>query len=259
MCFVRKTFIVAVILCTLAIAPLATAHDLLPPSWRGTPGTSTLCYDNNWLTPDYFTSYGGGLAGPKINYQDGWTYWDGGIFGMPGYGWQLPWGNRNSRLIFEMDNYDNNNLQKDIRVQVTFYAPNFYQYNQPWSLRVWANSNDPWNPGDPNYWDGSYDIAYSSVQGIPGYNGWMCAAFDLQLRPNPDSETIGLDFGTSWPWWYYYPIGGHPYPYWAYPGGGSVIIDQVVIDTRCVPEPVTMTLLALGGVGLLLKRRRNRA
>ena len=250
----------------LAVAPLAMAHDLLPPSWRGEAGTSTLWYDNYWNNYDYFTDYGGGLAPPEIHYENGWNYWDGSQFGMPGYGWKLPWGYNNRKLIFEMDNYDNDRLYKDIRVQVTFYAPNYYSspyytdpYSNPWYLRVWAASNVPYDPNDPGYWEGSYDVEYADVYAAPGgYDGWMVAAFDLRLEPNPDSETIGLDFGTGslWPWWYF--NNGD----WAYPWfSGSVYIDQVVIDTRCsdVPEPSVFCLLAMGGAMMLLVRRCRKA
>ena len=243
------------LLVVLALAPLAAGHDLLPPSWRGDPGTSTLLYDNNWLTPDYFNDYGGGLAPPEIHYDSGWDYWDGGMLGMPGYGWYIPWGYRNNRLVFEMDNYDNENLFKDIRVQVTFYAPDWYNWFEPWNLRVWAaaDPSNPWIIDDPGWYDGWYDVEYSNWIDVPGYGGWVTAAFDLRLSPNPDSETIGLDFGY-WPWWY------SSSGFWGYPYGiGNLYIDQVVIDTRCssVPEPSVLALACFGLLGTVAFGRRR--
>jgi len=242
-----------------ALAPLAAGHDLLPPSWRGEPGTSTLVYDNYWDTYDSFTSYDGTLAEPEIGYEcTAWSYWDAPpAFGGPGYGWKLPWNYKNCRLFFNMDNYDNDNLYKDIRIQVTFYAPNYYEYfGDPWYLNVWACSNEPFDPEHPENWscDGNVGLEPKEATIVPTYNGWMCAAFDLQLRPNPDSETIAIQFGDYWPWWYY-PTGdwAGPYPY-----GGHIYIDQVVIDTRCsdVPEPSVFCLLAIGGAVVLFVRRR---
>ena len=38
--------------------------------------------------------------------------------------------------------------------------------------------------------------------------------------------------------------------------GGDVFVDQLVVDTICIPEPATMSLLALGGLALLRRKRR---
>jgi len=35
------------------------------------------------------------------------------------------------------------------------------------------------------------------------------------------------------------------------------LVDQLVIDTRCAPEPATMALLGLGGLGMLFRRKRS--
>ena len=68
----------------------------------------------------------------------------------------------------------------------------------------------------------------NAVQG----DGWMHTKFYFEVEPNPDEEFFGV--------------------FWE----GAVAIDQVVIDTICIPEPITMSLLGLGG--LLLIRRRKR-
>ena len=240
------------------IALPVSAHDLLPPDWRGSPGTSTVVYDNFGDTYDYFTDYGGGLAPPEIHYEctDHWDFWNSPIFGGPDFGWKLPWTWRDCRMVFNLDNYDSDNMYKDIRVQVTFYAPNFYEYYDPWCLNVWACSDKSWDPEHPELWDcdSVWNLEYEEIELVSSYNGWVCAAFDLQLSPNPDSETIALQF-SDWPWWYY------PTGYWTYPNyGGHIYIDQVVIDTRCsdVPEPSMFCLLAAGGAMLLCAWRRRK-
>lgn len=246
-----------VVLISLAVAPVASAHDFFQPLWRGQEGTSTLIYDTSWTEYNYFNDYGGGLSPPQIHYEPGWNCWeDPMIVGSPPFGWYLPWQSHNSKLVFEMDNYDNNRLQKDIRIQVTFYAPNWGEYWDNWYMSAWAASNDAWEYPFTG-WDSTWDLEYVDATVVPGYGeNWVCAAFDLQLQPNPDSEIIALQFGSLWPWWY---DGGGTL--W-YPGGGAgyVWIDQVVIDTRCtdMPEPgTTCLLLTLIGSAAMLRRRRR--
>jgi hypothetical protein len=53
----------------------------------------------------------------------------------------------------------------------------------------------------------------------------------ITIEPNPSSETIELR-----------------------PNDCTMYIDQIIVDTICVPEPATMVLLSLGG--LLLRKRR---
>ncbi len=63
---------------------------------------------------------------------------------------------------------------------------------------------------------------------------WWYTYFGLyQIIPNPDSETVIIDF----------PDGTY--------------VEEIVIDTICtVPEPATMSFLALGGLAVLRRRRK---
>jgi hypothetical protein len=38
---------------------------------------------------------------------------------------------------------------------------------------------------------------------------------------------------------------------------GDILVDQLVIDTICAPEPGTMFLLGLAALGTLIRRRRK--
>jgi len=56
------------------------------------------------------------------------------------------------------------------------------------------------------------------------------AVYSITIEPNPDQETIYI-----------------------LPRGCNVWIDEVVVDTRCIPEPASAAVLAL--LGLVIRRR----
>lgn len=72
-------------------------------------------------------------------------------------------------------------------------------------------------------------VSGAIVQQIPLGGGWMHTIYTIRLYPNPTSEKILIT--------------------------GGIDVDQVVIDTWCVPEPATLAVLGLGGFALLRRRR----
>lgn len=60
-------------------------------------------------------------------------------------------------------------------------------------------------------------------------DGWMYSIYHLQIQPNPSQESLRIQ--------------------------GAIDVDEVVIDTWCVPEPVSLLLIALGGLILSIRRR----
>jgi len=75
--------------------------------------------------------------------------------------------------------------------------------------------------------DGTYTVTPIDSSVIVAPDGWLYQTYLFDLTPQPDWEVVGLNFSL--------------------PTGAYVAIDQLDIDTRCIPEPATLLLLALGG------------
>ena len=63
-------------------------------------------------------------------------------------------------------------------------------------------------------------------------DGWKTSLYEWRIYPNPPDEsfTIGFDYA-------------------------GILVDELVIDTWCIPEPGTLSLLLLGGLALTRRRR----
>jgi len=219
--------ILGVTIAMLASSRHVLADDLWPPEGRGAPGTLAAEWDS-------WTGFGSGIMEP-----DAWQANPPGL--------AAPWGETAAETeflpVFEgrqnvlkvpdylpgleigwtLDNYDQSRPWKAVQVQFTWFS----DANSIWAdFTVWTDAGGPYHPEATlihQYYDPVTD--------------WETVAYAFALEPNPAWERIeaSLEHVAGW----------------------EVYVDQVVIDTWCAPEPVSASILGLGAVALLRRRRRR--
>lgn len=217
---VRK---LSVVLTVLLLAGPVVADDIFAPTWRGTENTLTAEWDT-WKgtdgAPDWWTCNPATLDyEPCVEYNVLLEEYMGrNDVVAAGY---------DDDILFELDNYNNDNPEKWIRIQITYYHDGTGEQGLPIAIDLWTDEVD-------NEYIQISSVEWYEHEGELGaLTGWITEAYDIIIYPNPDWEEIGLKFDV--------------YP--AY-------VDQVVIDTKCVPEPMTLSLLAIGGLALIRRRRK---
>ena len=150
-------------------------------------------------------------------------------------------------LVFYLDNYDTANEEKWVRVIVNYRIVDDEGYETGLTVggfNVWTEleeGSEFWE-NDPDYMIDAGDPAEYLDQG----DGWAVAAYDFFLEPNPNEEWIEIIFGYK------------SDPYFFIADDGEVFIDEVQINTRCVPIPAAAWLfgsVVLGVVGVRRKRQ----
>ena len=92
----------------------------------------------------------------------------------------------------------------------------------------------------PTPFGGTVELVEQRIKGARSGEGWKKLSAKYIIVPNPDSESICYSFSSA-------------------EGDVDVAaVDYVNVCTICVPEPLTLTLLGLGGV-FVLRRRIRRA
>jgi hypothetical protein len=232
----------AVTLLTLTLPALA--DNFAPPDYVGDP----LSYHAEWeftngpipptppamLIPDGGESNGGPLTNEFLYDLLGGTHID---LDTNAWGWVVADGDGGmmhdgpdqvGQFVINTINWVDEMPEKYIRVQITYIgqAPTVlgahgYSYN----------GYHPTYPGLPTEttYHGFFDAGPVVVVDDPN-NSYLYQ--DIWMEPNPDWEQIVVDV----------PLG--------------TIIDEIVVDSISIPEPATMSLLALGGLALLRRRRR---
>lgn len=150
-------------------------------------------------------------------------YGDPTIIVQPGIGqqWLPDWEQRpgvwplSGTINVDIPNSPIPNPFKEIWVQLTWLP----QVQGEYALEIWGESE--LFPG--------VQVPAHEVNNEILPDGWNHTTFSIILEPNPPFEHIFI--------------------------GGTVMVDELVIDTWCVPEPATMSLMGIAGLVALRRRR----
>jgi hypothetical protein len=215
----------------LLAGAVAMADDLNPPPWRGEWSTTSQVWE-------FMTWYAGDPGGEGLR-PDGPA-----LNGMPPLPSTMVWVTPLQGA--EWVDYEPNTgregiwpLSGWIEVIVDNHEPP-NEYKWVWVQLTWADQ-DPAVPSDPlslltNFGasgpDGPY--AHDPVTVLEDLicptTGWHNTTYEWFIRPNPVDETFLIE--------------------------GNILVDELVIDTWCIPEPATLGLLLIGGLLVLRKRSR---
>ena len=120
--------------------------------------------------------------------------------------------------------------------EIDVYIPNFPEirpYKEIWIQLTWQpTSVDPFLPDMPVVSVTPFDSIQMARGDDINLNGWTHSLFMVSIWPNPAEEWITIK--------------------------GDIIVDQLVIDTICIPEPVTVIILGIGGVLAFKRKERTR-
>jgi len=209
------------------VAPVVLADDLNPPPWERitTPNTTYQHWDS------WFDWYVTGEYLPDDEYN---PYYEFGVEDGPlvvdpyGFGEVLDEYEGRPDVLHLTDgdwleimlpNTDTPNPQKDIYFQWVWHWDGAPSYPEIYDL---FGTIDNWE----------LEVLESYPFGET--EGWWYEWFKITIYPNVDFEEIDI---------------------WPAMGGGDLYIDQIVIDTRCVPEPATLGLFVIGALALLRRKR----
>jgi len=120
--------------------------------------------------------------------------------------------------------------------EIDMLIPNFPQQReekQIWIQLTWRpGENDAFLPDEPLVGvvcNPVFDLMDMTRDDLDLGDGWTHSIFSIYIWPNPNSEWIAVK--------------------------GDIEVDQIVVDTICIPEPATVLLLFAGGVAALRKKR----
>jgi hypothetical protein len=101
-----------------------------------------------------------------------------------------------------------------------------------WIQLMWKQANldpDPFLADEPIVGVTPFDSMTMSRDDLRGREDWTHSQFKIEIQPNPDAEWITIK--------------------------GDILVDELIIETYCIPEPATIALLGIGGLVTLTRRK----
>jgi hypothetical protein len=217
---IRRTFL-AFVAATALLGSTAALHAVAPdftPSYRGAPNSVHAVFE--WR-------YGDDQVVGEGDQSVLGSYWEMTLFDAVG--------------VYPLD--PTQPAAFDDGLNTTVDLPNFIDDLPVKHMRITMDFD---GPVDPGLLQAAISVSAVDSAGTPSWdfvgsdshdNGLAVYYFDIDIWPNPDSETIliaGNDVASIVP--------------------GNLL--RIEVDTVSVPEPMTMSLLAAGGVALLRRKRK---